>query len=97
MASYHFSDQAEQDLNSIIDYTLAQWGQAQTDKYIDGLEQHCQMLANNPNMGSNRNQLLEGLFSFPYESHVLFYQTQSDGVVIVRALHKNMEPEQYFD
>lgn len=94
MASYHFSDQAEQDLNDIIDYTLAEWGSAQTNKYIDGLEQRCQMLADNPNIGTDRNQLLEGLFSFPYESHVLFYKMQLDGITIIRVLHKHMEPDQ---
>lgn len=96
MASYRFSSHAKQDLISIIDHTLEQWGQAQAEQYIDGLEQQCRMLANNPKIGSARDSLMEGLMSFPYESYTLFYLQQADGITIIRVLHQRMEPEQQF-
>ena len=96
MASYYFARHAKQDLTRIVDHTLEQWGHTQAEKYINGLEQQCQTLADNPNMGTQRHSLMEGLMSFPYESHTLFYLQQADGIVIVRVLHQRMEPELQF-
>jgi len=92
VADYKFSDKAERDLTDIIDYTLQQWGPAQTHIYIDGLEARGQLLADNPDLGTRRNALFEGLLSFPYESHILYYMKQAHGITIVRVLHQNMDP-----
>jgi plasmid stabilization system protein ParE len=48
VAKFRFSRRAEADLLSIADYTLREWGKAQTARYIDELEDCCQMLADNP-------------------------------------------------
>jgi len=97
VADYRFSDKAERDLEDIIDYTLQQWGPAQTHTYIDGLEARGQLLADNPDLGTKRDVLYEGLLSFPYESHILYYiknirGKQASGITIVRVLHQNMDP-----
>jgi len=39
-----------------------------------------------------RDGLIEGLISFPYISHNLFYVKQAHGITIIRVLHKKMEP-----
>jgi len=92
MALYKFTARAEADLEDIIRHTLEQWGSAQARRYLDGLEQRCQLLANNPGAGVTRDRLAVGLHSFPYESHILYYVKQSDGITIVRVLHKYMDP-----
>lgn len=92
MANYQFTDKAERDLEEITDYTLQQWGALQTNTYLDGLENHGQLLADNPDLGARRDELAGELFSFPYESHVLYYFKQPHGITIVRVLHKRMDP-----
>lgn len=64
---YQFTDKAERDLESIIDYTVQEWGASQANTYLDGLETRAQLLAENPDLGMARETLCKGLLSFPYE------------------------------
>jgi len=89
---YQFTDNAERDLESIIDYTVQEWGASQANTYLDGLESSAQLLAENPGLGMTRETLSEGLLSFPYESHILYYKKNVRGIVIVRILHQHMDP-----
>jgi toxin ParE1/3/4 len=54
-------------------------------------------LAETPSIGKYRNDLQQGLLSFPYESHVLYYTESKNGIVIVRVLHKGMDVERHFN
>jgi toxin ParE1/3/4 len=95
VADYKFTAEAERDLEEITDYTLQQWDVAQTLAYLDGLEALGQLLADNPDLGTKRDSLSNGLLSFPYESHILYYMKQSHGITIVRVLHQRMDPMKY--
>lgn len=92
MAEYRFTEQAERDLEVINDYSLQHWNARQAHGYLDGLEARCQLLADNPKLGVNRKSIYEGLFSFPYESYVLYYVSESHAIAIVRVLHHSMDP-----
>lgn len=96
MADFKFTEKAEHDLEDIIDYTLQQWVPLQTYTYIDRLEAQGQLLADNPDLGVKRESLSEGLLSFPYESHILYYMKQPHGITITRVLHQNMDPMKHF-
>ena len=80
---YQFTDKAERDLEGIIDYTAQEWGAAQANTYLDGLETRAQILAENPDLGMAREILSKGLLSFPYESHILYDIKHSRDIVIV--------------
>ncbi|MDE1465737.1 type II toxin-antitoxin system RelE/ParE family toxin [Spartinivicinus poritis] len=92
MADFYFSEKAEQDLEEITDYTHQQWGSLQVIKYLDGLTELCQTLADSPVLGMKRDNLAEGLLSFSYESHILYYLAQPHGITVVRVLHKRRDP-----
>ena len=92
MAEYRFTGKAERDLDNIIDYTCQQWGESQACSYLDELESRGQLLADNPGLGIKREATSEGLLSFPYESHILYYLKQPHGITVVRILHKQMDP-----
>ena len=89
---YQFTEKAERDLESIIDYTTQEWGASQASNYLDGLETRAQLLAENPDIGTARESLFEKLLSFPFERHILYYKKQVHGIVIVRVLHQHMDP-----
>ena len=56
---YQFTDKAERDLEGIIDYTVQEWGVSQANAYLDGLESRAQLLAENPDLGTVREALLQ--------------------------------------
>ena len=89
---FQFTDKAERDLEGIIDHTVQEWGASQANTYLDGLETRAQLLAENPDLGIARETLSEGLLSFPYESHILYYKKHARDIVIVRVLHQHMDP-----
>jgi len=93
MPHYEFTHEAERDLEAITDFTCEQWGRQQAEKYLKGLNELAQNLADNPALGMSRGVLLEGLLSFPYLSHVLYYVQQAHGITIIRVLHKRMDHE----
>ncbi len=95
MADFRFTDSAERDLERIVDYTVENWGQTRAIKYIDGLVDLVGMLAENPSIGVNRDNLFEGFISFPYMIHVLYYTKESKGITIMRVLHQPMDPEKH--
>lgn len=89
MAQHRFSAHAQRDLINIIIYTIENWGKTQANIYIDGLEELAENLAKSPTLGTRRNDLKDGLFSFPYQSHILFYNSTKSGITIIRVLHQH--------
>lgn len=91
-ASYQFTEVAEADLEKIFDHSALTWGPEKANSYLDGLESRAQILADNPDLGTSREELHSKILSFPYESHVLYYQKRRSGITIVRVLHQRMDP-----
>jgi toxin ParE1/3/4 len=97
MPSYRFSENASADLKNIANYTLKSWGAAQTIAYLDGLEEAAKKLAHSPKLGKARNDLAQGLRSFQYQSHVIYYLEENLGIVIARVLHERMSASLHID
>jgi toxin ParE1/3/4 len=96
MPSYRKTRRADEDLKEIYRYTRRTWGRAQAERYIRRLEQRFTALASNPLAGIAREDLQpEGLRSFVHGSHVIFYQPQPYGVLIVRVLHGRQDVRTY--
>ncbi|MFT6993128.1 MAG: toxin ParE1/3/4 [Paraglaciecola sp.] len=70
MPSYRFSPEALEVLNIIVLYTINKWGKSQAKNYVDGLNLQASRLAQTPTIGKRQNELFDGLFSFPYASHI---------------------------
>lgn len=95
MAEYTLTKKAKSDLLEIMEYTRGKWGRPQTGIYINNIEERCQMLANNPDIGKNINAIAPDVLSYPIESHVIYYKCQSDSIAVVRVLHKRMLPDMH--
>lgn len=95
MPRHKFTHDAEEDLREIVEYSLASWGGPQTIRYIEGLESLAERLAANPKIGINRSALLEGVLSFSYQSHTLFYLEEPFGITILRVLHQRMDVQRH--
>jgi toxin ParE1/3/4 len=95
VAAFRFSRRAEADLIEIAHYTLKNWGEDQTIRYIDDLEACCQQLAVNPALGRPCEDIRPGLRRIEYGRHVVFYRPEPTGVLVSRILHHRMLPERH--
>ena len=94
MATLRFSLSARADLLNIGTYTLQTWGTAQTERYLDSLEQCAKMLAASPKLGRPCNWIRPGLRRFEKGRHVVFYRRLRDGIFVSRILHQSMLPDE---
>jgi toxin ParE1/3/4 len=93
LAEARFSQRAEADLLEIAEYTLQRRGEKLTVRYLDELEARCQMLAENPALGSRSEDIRPGLRRMEYRIHVVFYRSEVGGILVSRILHERMLPE----
>ena len=54
------------------------------ENYLDHIQHVCVLIADNPAMGIERDELKVGVRSFPVESHVIFYVAKDAGIVVLR-------------
>ncbi len=54
------------------------------------------MLAQFPDMGKTRDDLLQGIKSFPIKPYIVYYSKIPDGVEIFRVLHQSRDVEGLF-
>ena len=92
MAAFKLSRRAETDLLHIGAFTLDRWGKEQAIRYLAQMEAGCQRLADQPRMGRTCNHVRPGLRCMEVGSHVLFYRSATEFVLIVRILHHSMLP-----
>ncbi len=83
------------DLKEIYQYGLRQWGQAQSDNYLEILKEKFWSLTEQPLVGTERPELLSGIRSLPIESHILFYRVTASSVEIIRVLHARQDPARH--
>jgi toxin ParE1/3/4 len=86
--SYLLSREAEGDLVEIYDRSLDDWGEAQADKYLDGLYAAFASLSVRPLAGRIRPEIGIDIRSRLCGSHVIFYMIQPKRVDILRILHQ---------
>ncbi len=94
MAALQLSPRARADLLSIGEYTLRIWGEAQTIRYVNKLEDCMEQLARHPLLGRACDEILPGLRRMEEGRHVIFYRTKKRGILVYRILHQSMMPEE---
>ena len=86
MKPFLLSPAAAQDLAEIAAYIASERPGA-VDGVLDALETACQLVAKYPGVGRPRNEIDDGVMSFPTGPYVLFYYADEDSVGIARILH----------
>ena len=89
MTEVLFSTDSKNDLKGVVRFTRKEWGKEQAVDYVNGLKRQAKKLAESPDIGKKRDNMANGVLSFPYVSHILFYIVESHGITIVRVLHKS--------
>lgn len=91
MSEYRLRPAAIADLDEIWEYTVRLWGTTQAERYLEGLRDAFDVLADQPGVGRARNDLHPGLLVSLYSRHLIFYQRAGWGIDIVRILHGSLD------
>ena len=83
-----YSQKAETNLESIVDFTRDRWGQEQAEAYLNGLVDTFYLLAKRPAMGRVYSTRQPTWRRFEHVSHVILYQPIPEGIRIQRVIHK---------
>ena len=97
MAFVDKSPAAQDDLFHIWTY-IAEDSVGHADDFVHTIDEKYHLLADNPEMGRRRAELMEGLRSFPIGDYVIFYRPlpEGEGVEIIRVLHGAQDLESQF-
>ena len=87
---YRVSSQARKDLAEIWLF-IAQDDLDSADNFIELLVSRFPMLAKSPQMGRGRNELSDGVRSFPVDRYLIFYRLDAKGIEIVRVIHSGRD------
>ena len=86
---------AKNDLKEIYDYSLPQWGQSRSNRYLEDIKDKIWLLTEQPLIGIERPDILNNIRSINIESHTLFYKVTAHTVQIIRVLHRRQDPQSH--
>ena len=93
---FKLSVKAHADIKKILRYSFQQFGESQAVKYKSGPEACFQLLADNPDMGSECNEIRDGYFRHEHEKHIIFYRQRLNDILIVTIIHDRMNLKNIF-
>ena len=88
-ATYALRELARADLEAIWVYTAEQWGVEQAERYLKSLFACLNDLAENPQLGRQRDEVKAGYRSFPQGRHVVFYLVVPAGIEVIGIVHQS--------
>ena len=91
MPDYKLTDAAKKDLRGISAYRKKTWGKEQEKAYREILRAAPRVIAKALKIGQKRDELAEGLRSFPVGNHIAYYVEKGKGIEIARILHPSMD------
>ncbi len=98
MRRFVLAPSAREDLRGIARYVEDGAGADLAAQVITHLRDKCQLLAQTPGeLGTVRDEILDGLRSFSVKPYVLFYRYTDSTVEIARILHERQDIETKFD
>jgi toxin ParE1/3/4 len=81
------TDLAEEDIADILS-DLARYSRRAAERLRDQIDRECRLLARFPRLGTERTDILAGLYSRPVAGRVVvYYRITDDGIEVQRVLH----------
>ena len=85
--NYRLSDKASSDLDKIYIEGAWQFGEKQADRYSLELERIFDLIGTNPKLARERTEFRKPVRVQSHKSHVIVYEIELDGVLIIRVRH----------
>ncbi len=96
MPPYLLTTAARKDLIDIGRFTTEKWGKRQRDKYLKQLDDAFKLLARQPEIGRDADDIRLGYKKFSQGSHIIFYRAGTESkIVVIRILHNSMDVDQH--
>ncbi|WP_394253162.1 type II toxin-antitoxin system RelE/ParE family toxin [Vibrio profundi] len=92
---YKLSKLAQSHLRKIKSYTVTNFSELQWNSYRDNLLTAFQMLADNPAVGRNCDELYPGGFYFSVGKHTAYFTKEDDFILIVAVLGQSQLPQNH--
>ena len=98
MANFTLSPSARADLEAIAVYVGEAAGNDVAEQVLERIREKCRSLAKAPGrLGTPRDEIGEGIRSFPVSPHVLFFRGVEENLEIVRVLHERQDVSRQFE
>lgn len=88
---YQLRLHAKDDLEQIWLFSAEHWGKAQANRYLTQLFRCLDQLAHNPALGTKRDDISPGYFSFSVMQHRVFYLPKDFGIDVIGVIHQRMD------
>ncbi|MEB3178616.1 MAG: type II toxin-antitoxin system RelE/ParE family toxin [Nostocaceae cyanobacterium] len=85
-AQFRLTEPAIQDIEQIADYIARQSGLDQGDRFLNKLNAKFVKIAQFPNLGRQRDEILPGLRSLPMDNYLILYMVIGQDVEIFRVV-----------
>ena len=87
MSEYRLTQAAEDDLLEAFIYGFETFGRQQAEEYRDSMIRCFELLAENPRLGRKADDFAAGARRHEHAQHVIFYDEQPYGVLIIGIVH----------
>ena len=95
MRPFLLTSAARKDIVDIGRFTAEKWGKRQRDKYLKQLDDSFKLLARQPEIGCDADDIKLGYKKFSQGSHIIFYRAGTESkIVVIRILHTSMDVDQ---
>jgi len=91
MIEIRLSESARPDLIDIWTTTFETWGLDQADTYLDDIDHSLNGLTENPFVGAECSDIIQGVRRLITGRHVAFYKISDDVIFVIRVLHQSMD------
>ncbi|MBD2742303.1 type II toxin-antitoxin system RelE/ParE family toxin [Coleofasciculus sp. FACHB-1120] len=85
-AQFRLTKPAIRDIEQIADYIARQSGLDQGDRFLNKLDAKFVKIAQFPNLGRQRDEILPGLRSLPMDNYLILYMALGQDVEIFRVV-----------
>ncbi len=96
MARVERTEQAEADLEEILDY-LDEHSPDAADRFAKMFKEKTEALSRMPEMGRVREELAPGLRSLNVGNYLVFYRPADDGIQVIRIAHGSRDLPSLFE
>ena len=91
------SQEARDDIRSILQYTFETYGEAQADAYENVLNKALVSIIGSPGIGHKRLDLPSDCRAFQAGQHLVIFRVEETVIYVLRILHGSMDIGRHFD
>lgn len=96
MPPFLLTSAARKNIIDIGRFTTKKWGKRRRDKYLKQLDDAFRLLARQPEIGRDAEDIKLGYKKFSQGSHTIFYRADTASkIVMIRILHNSMDLDQH--